>query len=113
MRRYLQQGRGKLVGHRGRQGALVGLAATVLYLLTMDRSVSWWDCGEFIATGHLLQVGHPPGAPLYQLLQHLFTLFSFGPFHEMPKFSGREKENNSRHGISAVKTDTSRKMNEA
>lgn len=78
MRRYLQQGRGKLVGHRGRQGALVGFAATALYLLTMDRSVSWWDCGEFIATGHLLQVGHPPGAPLYQLLQHLFTLFSFG-----------------------------------
>ena len=44
----------------------------------MDRSVSWWDCGEFIATGWLLQVGHPPGAPTYQLLSHLFMLLSFG-----------------------------------
>ncbi len=56
----------------------MSLVATIVYLLTMDRSASWWDCGEFIATGHLLQVGHPPGAPLYQLLQHLFTLLSFG-----------------------------------
>ena len=44
----------------------------------MDTSVSWWDCGEFIATGYLLQVGHPPGAPVYQLLSHLFMLLSFG-----------------------------------
>ena len=44
----------------------------------MDRSVSWWDCGEFIATGYGLQVGHPPGAPLYQLVSHLFMLLSFG-----------------------------------
>ena len=49
-----------------------------VYLLTMDRSVSWWDCGEFISTGWLLQVGHPPGAPVYQLLSHLFMLLSFG-----------------------------------
>ena len=44
----------------------------------MDRSVSWWDCGEFISTGWLLQVGHPSGAPFYQLLSHLFMLLSFG-----------------------------------
>lgn len=50
----------------------------LVYLLTMDRSVSWWDCGEFITTGYLLQVGHPPGAPVYQLLSHLFMLLSFG-----------------------------------
>lgn len=49
-----------------------------VYLLTMDWSASWWDCGEFIATGWLLQVGHPPGAPVYQLLAHLFMLLSFG-----------------------------------
>ena len=49
-----------------------------VYLLTMDRSVSWWDCGEFITTGWLLQVGHPSGAPVYQLLSHLFMLLSFG-----------------------------------
>ena len=73
MRRHLQQGRGKLVGF-----ALLSAFATAVYLLTMDRSVSWWDCGEFIATGYLLQVGHPPGAPVYQLLSHLFMLLSFG-----------------------------------
>lgn len=44
----------------------------------MDRSASWWDCGEFIATGWTLGVGHPPGAPVYQLLSHLFMLLSFG-----------------------------------
>ncbi len=52
--------------------------ATAVYLLTMDRSASWWDCGEFIATGWTLGVGHPPGAPVYQLLTHLFMLLSFG-----------------------------------
>ncbi|MBR1799347.1 MAG: DUF2723 domain-containing protein [Bacteroidales bacterium] len=44
----------------------------------MDRSVSWWDCGEFISTGWKLQVGHPPGAPTYQLLSHLMMLLSGG-----------------------------------
>lgn len=73
MRGHLQQGRGQLVGF-----ALLSAVATAVYLLTMDRSVSWWDCGEFIATGWLLQVGHPPGAPTYQLLSHLFMLLSFG-----------------------------------
>ena len=50
----------------------------LVYLLTMDRSASWWDCGEFIATGYGLQVGHPPGAPFYQLVTHCFMLLSFG-----------------------------------
>ena len=44
----------------------------------MDRSASWWDCGEFIATSYGLQVGHPPGAPLYQLVARCFMLLSFG-----------------------------------
>ena len=69
MRGRLQQVGGELVA---------GLLATAVYLLTMDRSASWWDCGEFISTGWLLQVGHPPGAPVYQLLSHLFMLLSFG-----------------------------------
>ena len=50
----------------------------MVYLLTMDHSASWWDCGEFIATSHLLGVGHPPGAPFYQLVAHCITLLSFG-----------------------------------
>ena len=57
---------------------LLFLFSSLVYLLTMDRSSSWWDCGEFIATGWILGVGHPSGAPLYQLLSHLFMLLSFG-----------------------------------
>ncbi|MBQ9417465.1 MAG: DUF2723 domain-containing protein [Bacteroidales bacterium] len=72
MRGHLQQGRRQLVA------PLLSLFATTLYLLTLDRSASWWDCGEFIAVSHLLQVGHPPGAPLYQLLAHLCSLLAFG-----------------------------------
>ena len=75
MRRCFQQIGSKLVAH----GAVcVGAVATLVYLLTMDRSASWWDCGEFIATGWILGVGHPSGAPVYQILSHLFMLLSFG-----------------------------------
>lgn len=59
-------------------GVLLTMLATAVYLLTMDRSVSWWDCGEFIATGWQLGVGHPSGAPTYQIVQHLVMLLSFG-----------------------------------
>jgi hypothetical protein len=44
----------------------------------MDWSASWWDCGEFITTGWGLQIGHPPGAPFYQLVTHCAMLLSFG-----------------------------------
>ena len=57
---------------------IISLFATLVYLLTMDRSVSWWDCGEFIATSWTLGVGHPPGAPFYQLVVHCVMLLSFG-----------------------------------
>ena len=56
----------------------MALLATAIYLLTMDRSASWWDCGEFISTSWLLEVGHPPGAPFYQLVAHCLMLLSFG-----------------------------------
>lgn len=59
-------------------GWMLAVVGSVVYLLTMEPTVSFWDCGEFIAVSHLLQVGHPPGAPFYQLLAHIFTLFSFG-----------------------------------
>ena len=52
--------------------------AFATYLFTMDLSASWWDCGEFIATGWGLQIGHPPGAPFYQLVTHCAMLLSFG-----------------------------------
>ena len=57
---------------------LLFLVALAVYTLTLDRSVSWWDSGEFIVTSYTLSVGHAPGAPFYQLVAHLFTLLSFG-----------------------------------
>ncbi|MCR5193228.1 MAG: DUF2723 domain-containing protein [Bacteroidales bacterium] len=57
-------------------GWLVGLLGTMVYLLTLEPTASFWDCGEFIATSYKLQVSHPPGAPLYQLLARIFMLFA-------------------------------------
>lgn len=57
-------------------GWLVGLVGSVIYLLTMEPMVSFWDCGEFIASSYKLQVSHPPGAPLYQLLAKVFMLLA-------------------------------------
>ena len=47
-------------------------------MFTLEPSVSFWDCGEWISVVYGLQVGHPPGAPLYILLAKIFSLFSFG-----------------------------------
>lgn len=59
-------------------GWFVFVIATTVYTLTLEPTVSFWDCGEWIATSYKLEVGHPPGAPLYQLVAHLFSFLSFG-----------------------------------
>ncbi len=59
-------------------GWIVFAIATLVYFLTLEPTASWWDCGEYIATAYKLQVGHPPGAPLFQLLGRFFSLFAFG-----------------------------------
>ncbi len=56
----------------------VWIIATIVYLLTIEPTASWWDCGEYIATAYKLQVGHPPGAPFFQLVGRIFSLFAFG-----------------------------------
>lgn len=59
-------------------GAITFFIALIVYTLTLEPTASWWDCGEYISTAFKLQVGHPPGAPLFQLLGRLFTLLAFG-----------------------------------
>jgi hypothetical protein len=56
-------------------GWAVFLVATIVYILTIEPTTSFWDCGEFITTAYKLQVGHPPGAPLFMLLGRLFSAF--------------------------------------
>ena len=55
---------------------MVFAIAAITYLLTMEPSSSLWDCAEFIATSYKLEVGHPPGAPLFMLLARIATLFA-------------------------------------
>ncbi len=55
------------------------LVASCVYLLTLEPTGSFWDCGEFIACGYKLTVGHPPGAPFFMMLMRLFTLFAPSP----------------------------------
>ncbi len=57
-------------------GWAVFAIATLSYLLTMEPSSSLWDCGEFIATSYKLEVGHPPGAPLFMMLARLATMLA-------------------------------------
>lgn len=55
------------------------LLALITYSLTVEPTVSFWDAGEYILTASKLQVGHPPGAPLYQMLGAVFSVFALNP----------------------------------
>ena len=59
-------------------GWLSFLIAAVVYLLTIEPTVSFWDCGEFITTSYKFEIGHPPGAPVFMLIGRFFTFFG-GP----------------------------------
>ncbi len=50
--------------------------ALITYSLTVEPTMSFWDCGEYIATAAKLEVGHPPGAPLFQILGAFFAMFA-------------------------------------
>ncbi len=58
-------------------GWVVFAISLVVYLLTIEPTVSLWDCGEFLASSVKLEVGHPPGAPLFMMLGRFFSLFGF------------------------------------
>jgi len=57
-------------------GWIICILASTVYIITAEPTVSFWDCGEYIATAYKLQVGHPPGAPTFQLIGRLFTMFA-------------------------------------
>ena len=52
--------------------------ATLVYLLTIEQTASYWDCGEFIAVSYRLMVPHPPGAPFFLLIGRIFSFLAFG-----------------------------------
>jgi hypothetical protein len=60
-------------------GWLVFLIASFTYLSTMESTASFWDCGEYIACAYKLEVGHPPGAPVFLLIGRFFSLFASDP----------------------------------
>lgn len=62
-------------------GWIVFAIAAATYLLTMEPTASFWDCGEFISSAWKLDVGHPPGAPFFMLMGHFFSLFASDTSH--------------------------------
>ncbi|MBS7785908.1 DUF2723 domain-containing protein [Flavobacterium sp. CYK-55] len=55
--------------------------ALITYSLTVEPTMSFWDCGEYIATAAKLEVGHPPGAPLFQMMGAFFAMFATDAQH--------------------------------
>lgn len=53
------------------------ITALIVYSITVEPTVSFWDSGEYISTSAKLQVGHPPGAPLFQMAGAVFAMFAF------------------------------------
>lgn len=58
-------------------GWLVFSIAAVVYLLTIESTASFWDCGEFIAASYKQMIGHPPGAPFFLIIGRVFSLLAF------------------------------------
>lgn len=67
-------------------GWICFLIATLSYILTLEPSVSFWDCGEFIASALKMQVVHQPGAPLFLMIQRFFSLLALGDVNKVAYF---------------------------
>jgi Protein of unknown function (DUF2723) len=61
--------------------------ASITYISTLEPSVSFWDCGEFISCAYRLQVAHQPGYPLFAMLGKFFSLASMGDKAKVPFFT--------------------------
>lgn len=57
-------------------GVLSFVFAAVVYAMTMEKSGSFWDCGEFLPSAFKLEIAHPPGFPLFLMLGRIFTMFT-------------------------------------
>ncbi|EHQ30117.1 glycosyltransferase family 117 protein [Mucilaginibacter paludis] len=68
-------------------GWLCFVIAAVTYTLTLEPSVSFWDCGEFISCAFRLQVSHQPGYPLFAMIEKAFSLLSFGNNAKVPFYT--------------------------
>ena len=60
-------------------GWLCFTIAVIVYGITIEDTVSLWDCGEYITAAYKLEVGHPPGAPFFQMLGAFFSIFAIEP----------------------------------
>jgi hypothetical protein len=68
-------------------GWLCFVIASVTYILTLEPSVSFWDCGEFISCAYRLEVSHQPGYPLFAMIGKAFSLLSFGDVTRVAYFT--------------------------
>lgn len=64
-------------------GWLSFIIASIVYILTLEPSASFWDCGEFISAAYKLQIVHQPGAPLFLMVQKMFSLLAGGNIHQI------------------------------
>jgi len=65
------------------------LISAVVYLMTVEPTISFWDCGEFILAANRLQVGHPPGAPLFLMMGRIAALFAGSDAAKVPLMINR------------------------
>ncbi|WP_241788780.1 glycosyltransferase family 117 protein [Sphingobacterium rhinopitheci] len=59
-------------------GWFCAILATLVYVVTAEKTTSWWDCGEFIASAYKMQIVHQPGAPLFLMVQNVFSNLALG-----------------------------------